>query len=84
MLAGIVLWWNWAVNECSTQCQRGHAGVLCTVCEEGFTMQGDACLPCSDSSSEHNARIVGVCMLGLLVMLLVGWVRTRSDSPREL
>ena len=54
------------------------------MCEEGFTMQGDACLPCSDSSSEHNARIVGVCMLGLLVMLLVGWVRTRSDSPREL
>lgn len=66
-------------DECSTQCQRGHTGVLCTACEEGFTMQGDACLPCSESSSEQNARIVGACMLGLLVMLLLAWVSTRSD-----
>jgi hypothetical protein len=40
-------------------------------------MQGDACQPCSASSSQRNARITGACMLGLLVMLLAGWVRTR-------
>ena len=65
-------------------CADGHGGVLCAVCQEGYTMQGGSCKPCAaaDEWASWNGTSKGVTIaffipagmlllaLGLLLPLL--------------
>jgi hypothetical protein len=70
-------------------CADGHAGVLCAVCQEGYTMQGGFCQPCQatdawDAWSPASRAVTvaffvpaGALLLALLLLLplLPAWER---------
>ena len=58
-----------------SRCDVGFTGVVCAVCEDGFYLSDEHCLPCPKSRAESQAIIVLV-FGALLLVFLVALCRT--------
>ena len=53
------------------QCQEGHTGFVCGVCQDNFTHSGNQCILCGSEESLQAGRISGVVLL--VLAFLVVW-----------
>lgn len=70
------------VNQQQQRCHKGHAGILCNVCEAGYVLEDNECQLCRDVSSSPALQLL---LLGLLA-LGVGVAyskRARAEANRS-
>ena len=69
-----------ACNVGGRRCKTGHTGTLCAVCEVGYGLTSEECVPCSSANSNlyAAAALAGVAALGGLVIYL--WLRQQRQQ----
>lgn len=67
-----------AASAAAVLCRPGHTGILCSLCQPGFSYQGDFCVPCGPGEDirtwSRGRRGIAVAGFGVLALLLISVV----------
>lgn len=63
-------------NVSASNCHLGHTGIVCSVCLDGYTVQGEFCEKCPDKSAMSDwppSKLAGIIVMAV-ILFVVGTV----------
>ena len=69
-------------NTTKSRCDTGYAGVVCAICNKGYYLMDDLCLPClpANGGAETLVIVVFSGAFGLFMFLLIRQMRVRDSQ----
>eukprot|EP00944_MAST-04C_sp_MAST-4C-sp1_P003556 g3556.t1 len=69
-------------NTTKSRCNAGYAGVVCAICDKGYYLMDDLCLPCLPANGGAETLVIVVFggAFGLFMFLLVHQMRVRDSK----
>ena len=67
-------------NTAEERCKIGHTGLLCAVCEDGYGLDRDDCVKCSDTNSNPYTFLLLLAVVCIVALVIYLWHR-RGNGP---
>merc|ERR1712185_62656 len=69
-------------NTTKSRCDTGYAGVVCAICDKGYYLMDDLCLPCLPANGGAESLVIVVFggAFGLFMFLLIRQMRVRDSK----